>query len=181
MIIRDEIIQEAAAMILSAREFCGNEVVAGVQALIDRGVPAAQRRAALASAMEAADEIWNGWRVDAGVRVQARRTDMQIKTIYADGRPATVQTVEHYPDLSALQKIVGGLIEYAPLPSQHDHVDFIVNEEGKLDGSAINEEATRLYISIWLTYYKPRELNMAMMTIHGDAVILEKTRTKEVA
>lgn len=47
--------------------------------------------------------------------------------------------------LNFMQTCVGGFIEVVPLPASSGYEGMICDEEGKLRGKAINEEASRIY------------------------------------
>ncbi len=53
-----------------------------------------------------------------------------------------IENVKDEPDLKAAQDFVGGYVEGIPFPNG-DYL--IINEEGKLIGLPINEQATKLW------------------------------------
>ena len=55
-----------------------------------------------------------------------------------------IENSKHEPNLEAAQKFVGGMVEGITFPNG-DYL--IINEEGKLIGLPINEEATKLWRS----------------------------------
>lgn len=67
--------------------------------------------------------------------------------------------------MKELQDFVGGLVQIVPLPSGND---LICNDEGRLSGLPINEQASVL----WRTEYPiERYPNNNPPTIHGDVLI----------
>ena len=63
--------------------------------------------------------------------------------------------------LEELQQAVGGYIEIVPIDKEFD---MVVNEEGKLYGLPVNEQATRLY----------RRVRYTDDVIVGDVVLCNK-------
>lgn len=81
-----------------------------------------------------------------------------------------VQEVPNTYDLDKLQALVGGNIEFVPMPARCP-VDVIVNEEGMLLGMPVNGLATTLVKSFWLQAHDPKDLVMSMLTIVGPCII----------
>ena len=71
-----------------------------------------------------------------------------------------IENVKDEPDLKAAQDFVGGYVEGIPFPNG-DYL--IINEEGKLIGLPINEQATKLW--------KETFDNDNFITGHNDFVV----------
>jgi hypothetical protein len=77
----------------------------------------------------------------------------------SNNEPKTTYIDDKEPSLSELQKLVGGYIELVSLGDIH----IVIDEEGKIKGKPVNEEATQLWMnheSFWGD------------VIVGDAVVL---------
>lgn len=72
-------------------------------------------------------------------------------------------TTEELEDtsLKGMQAAVGGYIEYVPLP---DGRVMYCDEEGKLKGKEVNDEATRLFLA---------DISRPYDVIVGDVVVME--------
>lgn len=91
--------------------------------------------------------------------------------IHTDGR---MERVEKSPDsLAQMQQIVGGYIEFAPMPNCYRSISLVVNEEGRINHLPFNEVATTIYTSLWLSKHRPNELRSGDLTIYGTAILME--------
>lgn len=96
-----------------------------------------------------------------------------IAIIEANG-DTKAMTMDRKLTLTEMQKIVGGLIEYVPLPDGYG--DIVVNEEGLLMGLPINTQATEMMRAAWLERHDPSTLNFDMMVIVGTAIVIPQNR-----
>lgn len=73
-------------------------------------------------------------------------------------------------NLAEMQKLVGGYVEYVDLPNGDR---LIVNEEGKLSGLPVNENATAIFKKLFPIAQYP--LNNDEVIV-GDALFMERKR-----
>ena len=84
----------------------------------------------------------------------------------AIARPKTTYIDDRQLTLKELQGLVGGYIQLVEINNGIKKTHIIMDEEGKLKGKPVNEEATK----IWADWYG-RQLPDEVV---GDAVILTK-------
>jgi hypothetical protein len=96
-------------------------------------------------------------------------------TIYRHGGTTVVQDNTDKPTLEAMQKMVGGYIQFAPMPKGHKGMLIVVNEDGLGLKLPYNMRASELYRREWLKHHKPKDLNFDMMQLVGDVVVYEGT------
>lgn len=82
-----------------------------------------------------------------------------------------VEILPSNPTFEEAQRIVGGYIQYVPLP-KGVHLEIIVNEEGLIHNLPHNPAATAILQDIWLTFHDPEDLNFSMMQLCGDVLVL---------
>lgn len=82
-----------------------------------------------------------------------------------------VEFLDAVPSLKDAQRIVGGYIQYCPMPAG-SNINIIVNEEGLIMDLPFNQDASRLFKDTWLSFHDVKELSMNMLTIVGDAIVL---------
>lgn len=82
-----------------------------------------------------------------------------------------VEILAASPTFEEAQRIVGGYIEYVPLP-RGVLIELIVNEEGLLLDLPYNSAASAILKDIWLTFHDPEDLNFSMMQLCGDVLVL---------
>ena len=86
-----------------------------------------------------------------------------------------VEDSKHEPDLKAAQDFVGGYVEGITFPNG-DYL--IVNEEGKLMGLPINEQATKLWRD---TFDNANYITGRKDFVVGPAILIKKAALKEWA
>ena len=86
-----------------------------------------------------------------------------------------IDNVKDEPDLKAAQKFVGGMVQGIEFPNG-DYM--IMNEEGKLLGLPVNEEATKLWRS---TFTKDKYLFGYDDWVSGPAILIKKQALKRWA
>ena len=74
-------------------------------------------------------------------------------------------TVSKELELEVLQSLVSGYIEC--VPTAYPHIEMLVNEEGRLDGLAYNEVATKLQ----KCRYDMIVGDAVLCKIHGDRLV----------
>ena len=83
-----------------------------------------------------------------------------------------IENSKHEPNLEAAQKFVGGMVEGITFPNG-DYL--IINEEGKLIGLPINEEATKLWRE---TFTKDKYVFGYDDFVVGPAILIKKDALK---
>ena len=86
-----------------------------------------------------------------------------------------IDNVKDEPDLKAAQKFVGGMVQGIEFPNG-DYM--IMNEEGKLLGLPVNEEATKLWRS---TFTKDKYLFGYDDWVSGPALLIKHKALKRWA
>jgi len=86
-----------------------------------------------------------------------------------------IDNVKDEPDLKSAQKFVGGMVQGIEFPNG-DYM--IMNEEGKLLGLPVNEEATKLWRS---TFTKDKYLWGYDDWVSGPAILIKKDALKRWA
>ena len=86
-----------------------------------------------------------------------------------------VEDSKHEPDLKSAQQFVGGYVEGITFPNG-DYL--IVNEEGKLKGLPVNEQATKLWRE---TFTKDKYLFGYDDWVSGPAILIKKDARKQWA
>jgi hypothetical protein len=105
-------------------------------------------------------------------------TQYTILPIAENGVPQAPIVQSHEPKLEQLQKLVGGLIEYCPMP-QGVGFEIVVNEEGKLNGMPVNTTASAMYIETWMSKHDPKELSQGKLILNGPvALVFVKEESK---
>lgn len=84
-----------------------------------------------------------------------------------------VQGVPNTDDLDKLQALVGGKIQFVPMPDRCP-VDVIVNEEGLLLDMQHNVLASAMVKAFWLQAHDKRDLVLSMLEIVGPCIIRPK-------
>lgn len=90
-----------------------------------------------------------------------------------NGVPQAPIVTDGEPGLELLQKLVGGYIEYCPMPRDVGF-EIVVNEEGKLRGMPVNQAASHVYRETWLSKHDATELSMEMTILVGPVVLVFK-------
>ena len=83
-----------------------------------------------------------------------------------------IENVKDEPDLKAAQDFVGGYVEGIPFPNG-DYL--IINEEGKLIGLPINEQATKLWKE---TFDNDNFITGRNDFVVGPAILIKKQALK---
>ena len=83
-----------------------------------------------------------------------------------------IENVKDEPDLKAAQDFVGGYVEGIPFPNG-DYL--IINEEGKLMGLPINEQATKLWKE---TFDNDNFITGRNDFVVGPAILIKKSAQK---
>jgi len=83
-----------------------------------------------------------------------------------------IENVKDEPDLKAAQDFVGGYVEGIPFPNG-DYL--IINEEGKLIGLPINEQATKLWKE---TFDNDNFITGRNDFVVGPAILIKKSALK---
>ena len=83
-----------------------------------------------------------------------------------------INNVKDEPDLKAAQDFVGGYVEGIPFPNG-DYL--IINEEGKLIGLPINEQATKLWKE---TFDNDNFITGRNDFVVGPAILIKKSAQK---
>ena len=83
-----------------------------------------------------------------------------------------IENVKDEPDLKAAQDFVGGYVEGIPFPNG-DYI--IINEEGKLIGLPINEQATKLWKE---TFDNDNFITGRNDFVVGPAILIKKSDQK---
>ena len=83
-----------------------------------------------------------------------------------------IENVKDEPDLKAAQDFVGGYVEGIPFPNG-DYL--IINEEGKLIGLPINEQATKLWKE---TFDNDNFITGRNDFVVGPAILIKKDALK---
>ena len=83
-----------------------------------------------------------------------------------------IENVKDEPDLKAAQDFVGGYVEGIPFPNG-DYL--IINEEGKLIGLPINEQATKLWKE---TFDNDNFITGRNDFVVGPAILIQKQALK---
>ena len=83
-----------------------------------------------------------------------------------------IENVKDEPDLKAAQDFVGGYVEGIPFPNG-DYL--IINEEGKLMGLPINEQATKLWKE---TFDNDNFITGRNDFVVGPAILIKKSALK---
>ena len=83
-----------------------------------------------------------------------------------------IENVKDEPDLKAAQDFVGGYVEGIPFPNG-DYL--IINEEGKLIGLPINEQATKLWKE---TFDNDNFITGRNDFVVGPAILIKKSAQK---
>ena len=86
-----------------------------------------------------------------------------------------INNVKDEPDLKAAQDFVGGYVEGIPFPNG-DYL--IINEEGKLIGLPINEQATKLWKE---TFDNDNFITGRNDFVVGPAILIKKQALKRWA
>ena len=86
-----------------------------------------------------------------------------------------IENVKDEPDLKAAQDFVGGYVEGIPFPNG-DYL--IINEEGKLIGLPINEQATKLWKE---TFDNDNFITGRNDFVVGPAILIKKQALKRWA
>ena len=86
-----------------------------------------------------------------------------------------INNVKDEPDLKAAQDFVGGYVEGIPFPNG-DYL--IINEEGKLIGLPINEQATKLWKE---TFDNDNFITGRNDFVVGPAILIKKAALKRWA
>ena len=86
-----------------------------------------------------------------------------------------IENVKDEPDLKAAQDFVGGYVEGIPFPNG-DYL--IINEEGKLIGLPINEQATKLWKK---TFDNDNFITGRNDFVVGPAILIKKQALKRWA
>ena len=86
-----------------------------------------------------------------------------------------IENVKDEPDLKAAQDFVGGYVECIPFPNG-DYL--IINEEGKLIGLPINEQATKLWKE---TFDNDNFITGRNDFVVGPAILIKKAALKRWA
>ena len=86
-----------------------------------------------------------------------------------------INNVKDEPDLKAAQDFVGGYVEGIPFPNG-DYL--IINEEGKLIGLPINEQATKLWKD---TFDNDNFITGRNDFVVGPAILIKKAALKRWA
>ena len=86
-----------------------------------------------------------------------------------------IENVKDEPDLKAAQDFVGGYVEGIPFPNG-DYL--IINEEGKLIGLPINEQATKLWKE---TFDNDNFIRGRNDFVVGPAILIKKQALKRWA
>ena len=86
-----------------------------------------------------------------------------------------IDNVKDEPDLKAAQDFVGGYVEGIPFPNG-DYL--IINEEGKLIGLPINEQATKLWKE---TFDNDNFITGRNDFVVGPAILIKKQALKRWA
>ena len=86
-----------------------------------------------------------------------------------------IEDSKHEPDLKSAQEFVGGYVEGISFPNG-DYL--IVNEEGKLRGLPVNEDATKLWRT---TFTKDKYLFGYDDWVSGPAILIKKQALKRWA
>ena len=86
-----------------------------------------------------------------------------------------IENVKDEPDLKAAQDFVGGYVEGIPFPNG-DYL--IINEEGKLIGLPINEQATKLWKE---TFDNDNFITGRNDFVVGPAILIKKAAIKRWA
>ena len=86
-----------------------------------------------------------------------------------------IENVKDEPDLKAAQDFVGGYVEGIPVPNG-DYL--IINEEGKLIGLPINEQATKLWKE---TFDNDNFITGRNDFVVGPAILIKKQALKRWA
>ena len=86
-----------------------------------------------------------------------------------------IENVKDEPDLKAAQDFVGGYVEGIPFPNG-DYI--IINEEGKLIGLPINEQATKLWKE---TFDNDNFITGRNDFVVGPAILIKKHALKRWA
>ena len=86
-----------------------------------------------------------------------------------------IENVKDEPDLKAAQDFVGGYVEGIPFPNG-DYL--IINEEGKLIGLPINEQATKLWKE---TFDNDNFITGRNDFVVGPAILIKKSALKRWA
>lgn len=93
---------------------------------------------------------------------------LQPHIVKANGE---VEVLTAPPTFHEAQRIVGGYLEYCPVP-RGAGIEIIVNEEGLVFNLPYNPAASAILRDIWLSFHDPEELNFDMMQLVGDVLIL---------
>ena len=103
------------------------------------------------------------------------RTSEELMELKSTAKFQIVEDNKHEPDLKSAKQFVGGMVQGIEFPNG-DYM--IMNEEGKLLGLPVNEEATKLWRE---TFTEDKYLFGHDDWVSGPAILIKKKALKRWA